>query len=304
MMFHKLSPNLSPLIIGGTGYIGSHLSHALLQHGYNPIVLGRSKVYDLFFDLSNPEGIPPDLVSERVVVHLATGIVPSLFSVSNLDLVHSELRSFSQLLSHLNTHGCKRFVYISSGGCIYGPSSSTLINEEHPTRPINLYGYLKLGCESILSMFRNDHDMDVVSLRPSNCYGPFQKVRKGQGVIPSFIQSIRNSEPITLFGDGSVERDYIYIEDLVNAIIKVIDIPTLPSWIFNLSTGRTHSLKFILRQLEDLSSMPILINSKPSRSFDAPCIGLNSSSLQKAILWKPKTSFTDGLAEQWRASGL
>lgn len=297
------SPEASPLILGGSGYIGSHLVRHLRAHGFSPVVAGRGAGCDVPFHLSSPERLPPALLEERVVIHLASAVVPAALSAEGLAAAQAELDAFSRLLLHLEACRCGRLIFLSSGGCVYGPSQETLISENHPTRPINAYGYLKLGCETLMGLFRHQRAMDVVSLRPSNCYGPHQRVRYGQGVIASFISDIRSGQPITLFGDGSVERDYLSVHDLVRAITALISASALDDWIFNVSSGATHSLRWIIDQLQSFHGAPIAIDLQPARAFDAPRIGLDPSALMAAIPWQPQIALAAGLREQWDAFG-
>lgn len=289
----------SPLLLGGNGFIGTHLARHLRQKGLSPIVLGRQPECDILCDLNEPESIPASLFRGQVIVHLATSIVPAPLTRENLLAAEAELAAFRRLLLRADANHCARVIFLSSGGCVYGPSDTTSICEDHPTRPINTYGYVKLGCESLLGLFRHHRSLEATILRPSNCYGPQQKVRHGQGVIASFIQAIRTGEPITLFGDGSVERDYICVHDLVEAIDCLITVPTPDQWVFNVSSGRTYSLRWIIDELSRYHSGPVEVLQKPARPFDAPRVGLNPSALMKAIPWQPRVSLSQGLRQQW-----
>jgi len=291
----------SPLLIGGSGFIGTHLARHLRQKCFAPIILGRQLECDLVCDLNEPETIPSSLLRERVIVHLATSIVPAPLTAENLLVVEAELAAFRRFLLHADASQCARVIFLSSGGCVYGPSITTNIREDHPTRPINTYGYLKLACESLLGLFRHQRGLETITLRPSNCYGPQQKMRHGQGVIAGFIQAIRTGGKITLFGDGSVERDYICVHDLVAAIELLITAPMPAQSVFNLSSGRTHSLRWILNELSSYHSGSFEVLQKPARAFDAPRIGLDPSALMEAIPWQPRVLLRQGLREQWDA---
>lgn len=304
MNFCDLDPSISPIIIGGSGYIGSFLQKLFSSKGLRPIILGRSSSCDFYYDFSQPESIPSALWFDRVVLHLATSVVPSPLNSSSLTSAQIEIESFYKLLFQVSQFGCRRFVFLSSGGCVYGPSSCDLIHESHPTLPINPYGYLKLSCESLLHLFGSQYGLEFLIFRPSNCYGPNQFPRHGQGVIASFMQAVLLNSTITLYGDGSVERDYINVQDLANAILLSLDADFGDSRVFNVSSGCTYSLNFIIDQLQLFHDSPLNIKRLPARTFDAPRIGLDSSSLMSHLSWSPSIDFPIGLRQQWDSYSL
>ena len=143
----------SIIVLGANGFIGHALLSSLEVLGKRVVKVGRRPPADLIVDNSIPEALPPKLLEGSTVIHLATSNVPGALAKHELACVHKELDDFARLLAHLDESGCRRFVFLSSGGCVYGSTSVELISEDHPTRPINPYGYLKLGCESLIHLY-------------------------------------------------------------------------------------------------------------------------------------------------------
>lgn len=292
--------NFSRLVIlGSNGYIGRNLVASVRSLDIEVVCVGRTAPADLLLDFVNIERLPKSLLEGSVVIHLATSLVPGPLCEAELLLVQRELDAFARLLSHLETSSVRKFIFLSSGGCVYGPSSVELIPEHHSTQPVNSYGYLKLACESLIHIYSHQRGLDSVILRPSNCYGPGQPVRHGQGVLASFIEKINLRHPIVLFGDGSVERDYLHVDDLVSAIISVSMCGKQTQKIFNVGAGKTHSLRWIIDTLRIIVPDPISIDYQPSRSFDVARIGLDCTALQSATGWKPCVQLDDGLKQLW-----
>lgn len=287
------------VILGANGYIGRNLSTSLRGLGAEVVCVGRQAPADLILDLADVESLPKSLLEKSTVVHLATSIVPGSLGHGEFMAVQRELDAFARLLEYLDKVNARRIVFLSSGGCVYGPASVELISEDHPTQPVNSYGYLKLACESLIHIYAHQCNLDSVILRPSNCYGPGQPVRHGQGVLASFVERINLGKPIILFGDGSVERDYLHVDDLVSAIIIACKHDRLTQKIFNVGTGQTHSLRWIIDTFKLIAPDRISIDYQPSRSFDVPRIGLDSTAFQVATGWKPCVQLDNGIKQLW-----
>src|SRR5690606_29266876 len=121
--------------------------------------------------------------------------------------------------------GVRRFVFLSSGGSVYGPvPGDRTIPETHPTNPISSHGVTKLMMEHFIRLHSHLDDLEHVILRVANPYGPGQIVKTGQGLIPALLQRHAKGLPVTVYGDGSAARDYVYIDDVVDAIVRAINI--------------------------------------------------------------------------------
>ena len=290
------------LILGASGFIGTSLCKILdeLQIDYVGLGYTNRSNSSTYFDISKPEAIPASLIKGRIVVHLASSLKPSRYSHELFAQVTQEVNYFQRLLAHCLQSRSRKFIYISSGGCVYGHSYTQPIDETVIPRPINLYGYFKLSIENLLNLYYSVFDFDFISLRVSNCYGPGQVVKQGQGVIAAFTHSIKNKVPITIYGDGSISRDYLFVTDLCNAIILASTAPSHSCNTYNVSYGESYSLKYLLGCLSEISNTSPIVNYEPSRSFDALTVSLDSSLFRNEFSWDPKISLYDGLVLQFK----
>lgn len=187
-----------------------------------------------------------------------------------------------------------RLVFASSGGTVYGVLTSVPADERDDTRPRCAYGVSKLAVEKYLTLYHDLWRLDCVSLRISNAYGPGQKVGRNFGAISTFAAHVSRGEPITVFGDGSVIRDYIYIDDLIEAIIAAGRHRGGPR-VMNIGSGIGKSLNDIINALGRLSAKKIQVNYAAGRDLDVPVSVLNISLAEAILKWKPRTCFEAGM---------
>jgi len=295
------------LITGGNGFIASHLVDRLTASGYKITVLD---VYPRPYD-SLPQGINfvqgtlqdvhlirRTLEDHRIelVYHAAWANIHETALKDPVADVQTNLVASINLLSACHDTGVKRVVYISSGGTVYGLPKRVPIPEDHPTDPINAYGITKLMVEKYLHMFHYLYGLEYTILRPSVPYGPRQNPFHHQGVVTVFIYKALKQEPVTIFGNGEVVRDYFYIEDLTRALEASKDIAFDPiKSIFNLGGMQPHSLNDLVTKIESVLGKKMLVQYEPARKFDVPHILLDTSSAQSGLNWKPAVSLEEGI---------
>ena len=199
-----------------------------------------------------------------VVVDLASSSNPGLGDVRLERDIQDNLLPHVRLIEAVQAAGVQRLVFVSSGGAVYGTPQYKPIDEAHPTNPISSYGIVKLSIEKYLAMFGVLHDLDYVILRVSNPFGPGQIVKKGQGLVPAILRAIVESEPLTVFGDGRAQRDYIYIEDLIDALEKAILLPGASRKVINIGSGEGRSICDIVAKIEEVSGR------RPELRFRSP----------------------------------
>jgi len=299
------------LVLGGAGFIGSHLVETLLMEGHKVTVFDKIgiKTDNLEKVLKDIELIEGDFLDEHFLEELPKGmdyvfhlISTTLPATSNLNPVYdvqSNLAPSVKLIEQCVVHKIKKFFFISSGGTIYGIPENTPIPETHPKNPINSYAITKLGVEKFLHLYHHLHGLDYVVLRFSNPYGPRQPFDKGQGVIAVFIHNILAGKPLEVWGDGAQLRDYLYIEDAIDAFITVLKKET-PSKIYNFGSGESTSVNDIIRILREVSGRDFKVVYKPSRSADVPRNILDISRAKNQLGWKPKTSLENGISCTWK----
>ena len=208
--------------------------------------------------------------------------------------VQTNLIGTLRLLSIAAAQQVERILFISSGGTIYGAPKLIPIPEDHATNPEVSYGIVKLTIEKYLKLFKATHGLDYKVLRVSNPYGERQRVEAKQGAVSVFLSKALRKEPIEIWGDGSVVRDYIYVADVVEAFLRVMRYEGAED-IFNIGSGVGKSLKQIIADIEELLGERIACRYLPPRSFDVQENVLDIFLAKQVLNWSPRTSFRNGL---------
>ena len=291
----------------GKGFIGSHLVDALVAQGHTVRVLDRANLAPL----SAPETIPQvdwidgDFTSEADVraalegcetcFHLVSTTLPKSSNADPIFDVETNLMSSLRLLTHAVASGVKKIVFSSSGGTVYGIPTQVPIPETHSTDPISSYGITKLAIEKYLYLFRDLHKLDYTTLRISNPYGERQRTRANQGAVAIFLGRVLRGETIDIWGDGTTLRDYVYIGDVTEALIKAAQ-HTGPERTFNIGSGVGLSINQVLDEIERATGLESKRNYAPARGFDVPRSVLSITRAKMDLQWEPQTTFTQGLA--------
>ncbi len=298
------------LVTGGTGFIGSHTVEELLKRGHRLRVMAHSGNLgtDLQFIQKHTELVLGDLSDRRTlqgavsnmdaIVHLAWSTVPKNATADPAFDVQSNVIGTLGLLEEARNQKLQKFVFISSGGTVYGKPMHTPIPETHPTNPISAYGLSKLTVEKYLQLYYHLYGLDYAALRVSNAYGERQNLLKGQGVIGVWLYKVLQGEPIEVWGDGSVARDYIYVKDLVKAVALAVENHT-EAKTFNLGSGQAISLNTVLEEMKSVTKQKIETNYMPKRKFDVPTNELDISLIERVLGWQPEVGFRQGLAQVW-----
>lgn len=300
-------PPLRCLVLGGRGFIGSHLVDALLARGHSvrcfdrPHIapLGEAHLVDPNFELF--EG---DLVSEadltealkgcEVCFHLVSTTLPKSSNADPVFDVESNVLGSVRLLTRAVKVGLKKVVFVSSGGTVYGVPTQLPIPETHPTDPVCSYGITKLTIEKYLGLFKQLHDLDYTVLRIANPYGERQRTHASQGAVAVFMGKVLRGEPVEIWGDGSVIRDYIYISDVVDALLMALG-HSGKERVFNIGAGRGHSINEVLDVIEKVTGRNVDRRYLSGRPFDVPASVLSIAQAKQSLGWSPKVDFSQGL---------
>jgi UDP-glucose 4-epimerase len=291
------------LVLGGRGFIGSRVVTRLLEKKWKVTVFARKKgaVAPAFpADVTLIEG---DFLSEKsladalngcdVCVHAITSTSPQSANEDPLYDVQSNLLPTINLLRLISESSVKKLIFISSGGA-YGNPRYSPIDESHPTNPIGSYGITKLAIEHYLAMYDSLNQLNYKILRVANPFGPGQKIDSQQGAVGIFMAKILRDEPVTIWGDGSAVRDYLYVDDVASAIVAAVEYDG-PVKTFNIGSGSGQSLIDTVRSIERVTHKRATINFEPLRSFDVVANILDVSLARRELDWEPQTSFHDGL---------
>lgn len=294
------------VVLGGGGFIGSHLCQALLAAGHGVRVFDRPnlKRFDsaaergpaewLEGDFTNPEDLARAVDGCEVVYHLVSTTLPKSSNDNPVYDVETNVIGTLRLLELVRATSA-RIVFISSGGTVYGVPRAVPIPETHPTEPLCSYGIGKLAVEKYLRLYQVLHGLDYCVLRLANLYGERQRVTTAQGAVAVFLHRALRDEPIEIWGDGSVVRDYLYAGDAAAALVRAAA-ATGETRLFNVGSGRGQSLNDILAAIEALLGRPVRRSYLPGRRFDVPVNVLDVSLAARHLGWRPATSFAEGLS--------
>lgn len=291
------------LVLGGTGFIGSHIVDGLLASGHHVKILGRALKYtqSQYFnlveyiqaDFGNSPAIFEALKNVDIVIHLVSSTVPSSSNLDPVADIQSNLVNSVKLFNAMHEVNVKRIIYFSSGGTVYGNPTQTPIPESHPTHPISSYGITKLAIENHLFMQQELYGLQPIVFRLSNPYGPRQGHFGSQGVIGTFLKKIIDGKVINIWGNGSVIRDYIYISDAVSACMKAIDSDLTGT--FNIGSSYGHSLLDIVKEIENCTNREAEIVYEKQRGYDVKEVVLDTTFAQKELNWQPKYTLQEGI---------
>lgn len=289
---------MNVLILGGTGFLGSHVTDAIVDQGHNvrlfdKSVIERGDVEFINADFSDRMALSEALIGIDVVIHMISTSVPSTSNHDPISDINGNLVNTINLLELMRQSDVSNLVYFSSGGTVYGIPDYSPMDESHKTNPICSYGVVKLAIEKYLYMYHSLYGISSTILRPSNPYGPGQKRMGVQGFIGTCLKTAVNNSKLTVWGDGSVIRDYIYVSDMVNATIKAMEL--VPQGIFNISSGKGYSINEIILAVEELTQKKINVEYQQHRNFDVPEMILDNSKAIKTLDWNPLVSLETGL---------
>jgi UDP-glucose 4-epimerase len=297
------------LITGGAGFIGSNLIRALSGPKTEIRVLddlssGRAEDLDqvpvelVVGDIRDRQVVDRVMAGVHIVIALAahTGVVQSVENPAEDMSVNVE--GTLNLLDAARRHGVDRFIFASTGGAIVGEAVPP-VHEEMPPRPVSPYGAGKLAGEGYCSAFWGSYGLKTVPLRFSNIYGPFS-YHKGS-VIAKFFRQVQGREELTVYGDGEQTRDFLFVEDLCQAIISAMTAELPFGEPIQLGTGQetsVNALVNLLRQVVGEHQFP-KVRQAPARPGEVQRNFMNISRAQKYLHFAPATDLPTGLRKTW-----
>jgi len=251
----------------------------------------------------------------EVVFHLLGGSVPALAEENPAEDLRRNAAASVELLELCRRAGVGRIVFVSSGGTVYGVPRSLPIAEDHPTDPISAYGIHKLLVEKHLGLQAHRHGLRATVLRAANPYGPLQRPGRGQGVIAALVARRLAGRPVEIWGDGRVVRDFLYVDDLVDALLRAarppLDRPDTPRaatcLVMNLGSGIGRSILEVVHDVDRVLGMEgAEILFRPARAVDVPANVLDIGRIGRELGWAPGTGWLEGLraTAEWLQSAL
>lgn len=276
-------------VTGGTGFIGSKLIPRLLKKGFRVKVLTRNRgaifpkdvtVYN--GDLSTGN-LGQFLKETDILIHLAARRFPP-----EEEMFPNNVAAAQNLLVHTFKSPIKQVIMVSTVA-VYGEGYGTSFVEENKCLPNTVYGLTKYLGENIINFWAVKTGKPLTILRPFNVYGP----GSSNGVIYSFCQSLKEKRSLTVFGDGSEKRDFLYVDDLIDAILKAIS--KKANGIFNLGSGKNLSISELVNLFKDITKKDIKINFIKEEGTQIKNLEYKIDKAKKMLGWEPKTTLHEGL---------
>jgi UDP-glucose 4-epimerase len=293
------------LVTGGAGFIGSHLVDRYIEFGHEVVVLddlstgfkenANQNAEYVIMNLSDPQleeiisDIKPDLINH----HAGQSNVRLSVEQPCMD-IETNLTNTVRLLRAAGIAKVKKFIFASSGGAAYGNTLLKPIPETYYCRPISPYGINKLAAELYVSMYGGFYGFQWTILRYANVYGPRQNALSESGIIPILMDRISKGKRPIVYGDGEQVRDYVHVEDVVEANMLFMRLDAMPNDIFNIGTGDGTSLNYILNLMMKSYHGSISPIYEPAKEGDLGWNVLCNEKLKKHG-WIPKIKLEEGI---------
>lgn len=289
------------LLLGAGGFIGTNLAIILSKIEGN-IVKAVDRKIDycenikkqnmpnvelVTASLDNDMQFDEILCNQDVVYHLVSTTVPTTSNQQIPQELSANVIFTSYLLEACIRCKVKKVIFISSGGTVYGKAINCPLNEDMLTYPISSYGIQKITIEKLLFLYNYLYGLDYKVIRLSNPYGPYQRPDGILGAVTTFTYKALKNEEIVVYGDGSVVRDYIYIDDAIEGILNIANRPS-DYHTFNLGSGNGICINEVLQSIKKVLNVDLKVTYKKGRKVDVPVNYLDISRYEECF---GKTNF-------------
>lgn len=295
------------LVTGGAGFIASHIVDSLIEKGHDVVVVDnlvtgqktnlnkKARFYEIDIQDKKVEDIFKkhkfDLVNHHAAqMNVRVSVDDPIFDANN------NILGLLNLLNNSVKYGVKKFVFVSSGGTIYGDDAKLPIKEDEIKAPASPYGISKITGEYYVKFFSSVHGIKYSILRYSNVYGPRQNPKGEAGVVSIFSTLMLENKTPVIFGDGKQTRDYVYVKDIVNANMLVMDGKGDNDY-FNLAIQKEIDVNQLFNAMAKIIGYKGKPSYAPARPGELQRNSLDISKAKKVLGWKPKYSFEEGLKE-------
>ncbi len=292
------------LVTGGAGFIGSNIVDAYISKGHNVVIIDnmstgvkdyinpKAKFYEM--DVCDTgiskvfEENKIDLINHHAAqIDLRKSVDDPAFDI-NVNIAGSV-----NLLQNAIKSGVKKFIFASTGGAIYGEHDYFPADEEHPTRPYAPYGINKMCVEKYLYYYNHVYGLDYVVLRYANVYGPRQNPHGECGVIAIFTDKILKGQQPVINGPGDQTRDYVFVNDVVNANVLALD--AKGPVIYNVATTKETDVNYIFNRINRFAGTNFEEKHGPAKLGEQKRSVLSYEKIKKELGWTPKTEIEEGL---------
>ncbi len=297
------------LVTGGAGFIASHVADGMIAAGHEVAVLDnlstgfRENVpaKAAFFEVDIRDAVAvdrvisafrPDVINHHAAqMDVRKSLVDPVF-----DAECNIVGSLNVILSG-QKHGVKKYIYISTGGAVYGEPSALPVTEQHPVHPECAYGISKHTVEHYLELYKLLFSLRYTVLRYPNVYGPRQNPHGEAGVIAIFAGLLLEGKTPTIYGDGEQLRDYVYVSDIVRANLLALE--SGDGEILNIGSGVGTSVNRLFEELARLAEFHEKPNYAPPRTGEIRATYLDAARAAKFLGWKAEVSLSEGMRKTW-----
>lgn len=295
------------VVFGGGGFIGSHLTEALVNNNYKVAVFARgsnkdisnlskviNKITFIKGDIQDISLIKKFVKRDDIIFDFISSSLPITSMQNPIDEIRRHIELHVTFVREILKIGAKKYIFASSGGGMYGKKSKFPISESSSIQPMSPHAIAKATIEFYLDYFSRIYGISYLIYRISNPYGARQARHTGFGIISTIINNIEKDVPPTLFNKGRIVRDFIYIEDLIDAILLSFDKTTKYN-LYNIGSGKGTSIDRVWKMVKDLTHTKICPIYTVKRPIDVDKVILDITRFSKEFHWKPKYSLHQGL---------
>lgn len=295
---------MTALVIGGSGFLGHALVDRLVSDGVDVLATSRTPKTRFTlrglrwrdFDLSRYSDDPHLLQEISVIYHLGWSSIPLTANSDPADDLMENVAGSVRLLESIHRHAnAVRLVFPSSGGTVYGLIGSGPASEDRPLAPVSAYGLAKATVERYIDFYVQNRGLNAVTLRIGNPFGAGQRSTRQFGAVTTFCADALTDKPLVIFGDGSTVRDYLYIDDVIDALVTAAEVSPSRRH-FNIGSGVGRSLNEIVDAVTEVLGRRPMVENRDARDFDLPVSVLDIGRARADLGWKPKVPFREGLA--------
>lgn len=296
------------LILGAAGFIGTNLTMELVKSKIHKITLFDREQAD-FTSIEKSRYTNIEIVKgnfdldcdfeklvfgQDIIYHLISTTYPSNSNQKIIEEMKANVIVTLSLLDACVKQSIKKVIFISSGGTVYGIEKQIPLKEDTPTFPISSYGIQKITIEKFLYLYNYLYGLDYNVIRLANPYGPYQNPNGVLGAITTFTYKTLTGQPIQVYGDGSVVRDYIYIDDAIRGILNIATATGMHK-VFNLGSGKGYSLNQVIETIQKTLGICNQIQYLEGRIVDVPINTLDITRYEEAFGRLNPLSLEDGI---------
>jgi UDP-glucose 4-epimerase len=302
--------NVKCLVTGGAGFIASHLVDKLIENGYKVAVvdnLSTGKKENLnskadFYKIDVQDSKLSEIFKKEkpdIVFHYAAQIDVRKSVEDPIASAKTNILGSLNVLENCRKFGVKKIVFASSGGAIYGEANAIPTSESYTAQPASPYGIEKLVVEHYLNFYKKAYNLDYLALRFANVYGPRQNSKGEAGVIAVFCDKMLSGQQPVINGDGKQTRDFVFVEDVINA--NILGIEKNESGIFNIGTGNETDINTLFSELKNIFNLKIEEIHVPGKLGEQQRSCLDFTRAKTMLGWQPQYNLNKGLekTQEW-----